>query len=356
MRLARLTSAASLVGLAASCGARTGLDEPCWIPLEREEPAIVFLVQWNAHCDDYGGDCWSGDLFDGRDLFEASRSVLAALVPMLDGIARMGAMPSQTISVDDPIPDLPDGGWNPEWCATPPELAVPIGDLQGALVQRYFSLARWPHGSVNGQGTVLPNLPVVERALLDAGGERTRRFVVLIDSGRRGCPGLPDSSTRIDDSDYAQIRAAFAGLASRGVRTLVVGLRAFTEDGEPFLAQERILNAEAEGGGLARAAGSGDPIQFYDYADLPAVESIVHREIVVPFHCTLYAAEPVTDPTAVELSPIGAGEAPRHDPTRVDGWDFLDDARTTVGLFGAACERTVREGTTYRFLVLGGSC
>ncbi len=288
-RISRLV----LVLLAVGCGARTALDQPCLIPLSRVKPAVVFLVQWNAYCDNTDGDCPPDDLFHGRDLAQVVRFTLSQLIPQLDTIALIGAMPTQTISISDRIDDLPDGGWNPAWCATPSALAVPIGAFHGASIQEYFSVGRWPARSPNGQGTVLPNLPVVEDALLSQGTAATRRLVILIDSGRRGCPGLADSSSTITDANYRQIRELFAQLTSSGLRTLVVGMRSVGASGVPDLTSEARLNAEAEGGGLARHDDSEHPVRFYDYANTRVLTSIIHDQVVVPYYCTLYASTAV---------------------------------------------------------------
>lgn len=347
-----------LAPLALGCGARTGLSEPCIITLEREKPAVVFLVRWNAACDNYRGECFSDNLFQGRDVYQVVRFTLANVVPLLDDIARIGAMPTQTIRYSERVEE-PDGS-REEWCATPPALTVPIGEFHGSLVERYFSLEEWPHGDgPNGPGNTLPNVPVVERALLAAGTARTPRLVILIAAGGGSpffCPGVPDSALDLDDADYARIRAVFAGPASRGVRTLVVGMRRDTMDGWPDLRAEGILNAQAEGGGLPRADDAHYPIRFYDYADVPALEAVLRERVVAPFYCTLYATEPVPDPAAVVMIAPDAGDAPLRDPTHRDGWDFLDGTHRKIGLFGGACERTLSNPGRLSLLVRGREC
>jgi hypothetical protein len=357
--------------LALSCGARTGLSAPCLIPLEREKPAVVFLVEWNAACDNYRGGCSSDSLYEGRDLYEAVRYTLANVVPILDDVARLGAIPTSTVRLVESsrVPDLPDGGDDPAyWCGSPPALTVPIGEGHGAQVERYFSVEEWPHGheGPNGAGGVLPALPIVERALMAAGNARTPRWILLIDNGSRGCTPrfehgctwdlFLDDCTEIDDARYAAIRAVYEALASRDVRTLVVGLRRFTPDGWPYLLQQRILNAEAEGGGLARADDSYYPVHFYDYADVPALEAVLREQIVTPYYCTLYATAPVPDPTTVVMIAPGGGEAPLRDPTHRDGWDFLDTTHRRIGLFGAACDRATSMPARLSLLAAGQEC
>lgn len=345
-----------LAAVASSCGARTELSQPCAIPLEREKPVVVFLVKWDAQCNNERGGCSDEFLYDGRDLIEVVRHSLAHILPVLDDVARIGAMPTQTIRFGDPEPGSgPDGGWDPGWCATPPGLTVAIGEGHGPRVEEYFSPEQWPfERRPNGQGSVLPNLPVVERELLAVGTDRTPRFLILIDSGRCGCPGDPGCSVHFDEADYAEVRARFAALVSRGIRTLVVGMRRFGEpDHWPQLNEIRLLSAEAEGGGLARADDGREPILFYEYTDVPAIEAVLHERIVRPFYCTLYPTAAVRDPDAVVLIAPGGGEAPPRDPTHRDGWDFLDATHGTIGLFGGACERAISSPRRLSLLVPG---
>lgn len=356
MSRVRVASIATCLALttASGCGARTGLREPCAIELDRERPAVAFVVQWNASCHREAGHCPADELFAGRDLEEASRFTLANLVPILDPVARIGAIPTQTIALGDPIQDLPDGGWNPEWCAIPDTFAVPIGENQGASVEAYFAEDRWSIDPPNGQGTVLPLIPLVDRELTRVGTGRTPRWIILVDSGRRGCPDSPDDAVHIDDAAYAEIRDVFATAAGHGVRTLVVGMRAFTADGQPFLAEETILDAEAEGGGLPRSDDGLHPIRFYDYALPSAIEEVLDTELVRPYYCNLYPIAPVPD--MAELSVDDDELPPARDTEHRDGWDFVNAARTSVRLFGPACDRAIASRSSFRFLVHGPSC
>lgn len=332
--------------LFAGCGARTGLDLPWIVHLEREPPAIVFLVHWDAGCDNSVGTCHPSDLYaGGRDYGEAVRFTLAQLVPALDEVALLGAMPSQTLrlGVDGPESEAP--AWpasdSPGWCWTPPELTVPLGAGHGSLVQQYFSHESWPAGigAPNGQGALIPNLPVVESALLAAGTERTDRLLVLIDDGSRGCDEV-DALVVIDERRYAEIAGLYEEMNSHGVRTLVIGIT------KPWPAhyvhsqhQLRVLNAEAEGGGLPREPeDEGNPVFWYDYQDVGALQEVLRREIVMPYWCTLFAIEPIPSEVPVTMISTSGAEVPLRDSTRTNGWDFPDAERTSIGLFGDACE------------------
>lgn len=345
-------AACLLAALAGACGARTALDEPCIVPLERERPAIVFLVEWSAACDNYRGGCAADSLFQGLDQFEVTRLTLGNVLPLLDDVALIGAMPTQTIRYGDPVDD-PDGS-SENWCATTAGLTVPIGEGHASLVERYFSLEEWPHGAgPNGQGAVLPALVEVERALLAAGNHRTPRFIVLIDAGDRGCPGV-DGVLDVDEDVHEAIRAVFAALVERGIRTLVIGMRRFTADGWPFLRQQEILNAEADGGGLARSDDAFYPVWFYDYVDMPAIDEVLHAEIVAPYYCVLHLPRPVPDASAAVMIALDGQDVPRRDSDRVDGWDFLDASR--VGLFGMACERAIASPRSFALRVSATGC
>jgi len=342
--------------LASSCGARTALSEPCIIPLEREPAAVVYLVHWTFACHRGGGRCLDDELLAGRDKFEAIRHSLAYTLEVIDGVALTGAMPTQTIRIEDLIPDLPDGGVNPAWCATPEELTVAIGPNNGSSVQAYFDPAAWSGlRHPNGKGPVLPNLTVVESSLLSEGSARTRRLLILLDTGTRGCYG-PDDSSLIDDAHYAEIRGAFERLADQGIRTLVMGM---TREFEPWQYEVqgplRTLSAEAEGGGLARDPTPDDPGLFYDYADEAAVLPVLHDEIVAPFYCTLYPTEPAPGPANVALISSSGDDLP-HDPSHLDGWDFTDADHTTIRLFGAACDSTIESRASFHLLVQGAEC
>lgn len=342
-----------------SCGARTGLEAPRVVPLRRAAPVIVFLVDWDANCDNAAGTCFADELYDGgRDHYEAVRYALGNIVPMLDDVALIGAMPSQTLRLGVDGPESAAPGWpasdSPGWCWTPGELSVPIGRSHGRVVEHYFSRVSWPVGErPNGQGALLPNLPVVERALFEASTERSRRLLILVDDGERGCGDQLDAGGRIDEARYVGIRDHYARLAERGVRTLVVGLTA------PFSAyavhsehELQILNAEAEGGGLPRVPeDESNPVLWYDYQDERAIQEVLEREIVTPYWCTLFTPEPVHEDARVELISTSANaEAPEYDPTRSRGWDFLDPDGTTLGLFGAACE-AARDGREFALIL-----
>lgn len=342
--------------LASSCGARTALSEPCTIPLEREPAAVVYLVHWTLACHRGDSRCLENWLLGGRDKFEAISHSLSYTLEVIDGVALTGAMPTQTIRLEDLIPDLPDGGVNPAWCATPEELTVGIGPDNGSSLQAYFDPAAWSGlRHPNGRGLVLPNLPVVERSLLRAGSARTRRLLILLDTGGRGCSG-PDYSSLIDDARYAEIRGAFERLADEGIRTLVLGM---TRDFEPWQYEVqgrlRTLSAEAEGGGLARDPTPDNPGLFYDYADEAAVRPVLHDELVAPFYCTLYATEAAPGPANVALISSSGDELP-HDPSHLDGWDFADADYTTIHVFGPACDSAIESRASFHLLVQGAEC
>lgn len=149
-----------------------------------------------------------------------------------------------------------------------------------------------------------------------------------------GGAGLPvggscrmDPSLCLDDTRSADV---LAELFAAGVPTYVIGI-----DGDPDPALSAVLTR------LARAGGRPNPLDpvrgYYSVrrpADLGAAFDRIQSSIE---RCSLSVASP-PPPGAEPILTIDGEDVP-HDPTRTEGWEWIDEADLTMALHGEACRR-----------------
>lgn len=331
------------------CGARTQLNVPCVIALYQVRPAVLFLIEWAGTEGPYTPR--PTYLFTEQDRVAAAMYAVSYAAPALGDVPLIGAMVSQTIRYGDQIPDAPDGSRGPGWCAPTTALGIPIGENHGSELMQYLTSELIPAG----QGQVLADLPFVESQLLAAGGAHTPRFVILIDDGNHGCPG-PDGLVHITPSDFSAIEAQFAVLVARGIRTIVIGMTPQDLSLDDFETEPgfSVMNAEAQGGGVQRP--DAPPFLYYDFADQAAVTSVLQSTIVRPYWCMLYAPAGTASGRDADLIAVSGGRSPARDTTRTNGWDWTDEARGQITLFGPACDAAVNWHQRFEIVLRGAVC
>ena len=349
-------AALAAVALLAGCGAKTDLwmpdvdeDLPCYpqpLALLTIPPDVVFLVDrsgsmnW-ALVDD--NPALPGELSRWQLLEQALAEVLAETDPTM---LRVGAkfFPNRL-------------SWVPGTLEPDPCLVVPGLDLEPApgMFDRLLSFFRSTR-PVGGTPTA-DGLEEVRLRFAGRPRDGGPRFVVLATDGGPNCnehPEVPppdcvctgtpymcdprpvpdgageEVATRncLDEARTIEQIDLIFGL--HGVPVFVIGI--FNPSRPELLA---VLDRMAVAGGRPRSADGGR--RFYNVrepADLRgALDSITSTILRCVFR--VYPAGP-EDPTTVRVT-IDGREV-RHDHLRDDGWDFTNEARTELTLFGAACE------------------
>ncbi len=220
-------------------------------------------------------------------------------------------------------------------------------DLLPAVSQALPILLRFSRTEPNGRTPTWLGVRSVGRYLLGRAAPRRFRAILLATDGAPNCNGALDGARctctalggvgqqQCEDDpslclDDGRTVAEVARLAQQGIPTYVVGIDG---DNQPELIT--VLSQLAVAGGRPNLATAVRP--YYSVRrpeDLPSAFDQIQRQVS---RCVFGVAPPVegtaTADVTLDTQPIA------RDPSRQTGWDWTDDERTTLTLFGAACER-----------------
>ena len=143
-----------------------------------------------------------------------------------------------------------------------------------------------------------------------------------------GNPRPPCSSATLCLDDRRAIDT-IAAAARMGVPVYVIGI---DEDGRADLV--RVMNDMAVAGGRPNPSGATRYYSVRAMADLPRALDTIQRLIAA---CVFRVS--ATPPDLLRVQVEADGTLVAHDVTHVDGWDWIDDSRAEVALFGPACDR-----------------
>jgi hypothetical protein len=164
-------------------------------------------------------------------------------------------------------------------------------------------------------------------AYLSALGGDNPKVILLVTDGAPNC--APGSADPLAD-DTAGAVAAIEAAAALGFPTVVVGVATAgrTEDAA--------LTALANAGGLPRA---GAPAYYTPTSD-GELANLLATAVTAPTACTFSLVAAPNSMTSVDFIDLFAdGIQIPHDPTHVNGWDYINAAHTAVQIFGATCAR-----------------
>jgi len=190
---------------------------------------------------------------------------------------------------------------------------------------------------------------IQKQAMIDLDGSRS---VVLITDGE------PTSCNTTDDNIDSVVAAAKGGAAlAKPVSTYVVGVI----DGK-LAANAANLSKVAVAGGTKRADGCEATNSCFYAVDAKTFETDITKAFkdieMKAFSCTfdvpkLASGAPDFDKVNVSLKKSdGTSSTVAHDPTRADGWEFVEGS-SKVKLYGAACTAVKADTKTQVEIVLG---
>ncbi|MEQ8455306.1 MAG: vWA domain-containing protein [Sandaracinaceae bacterium] len=349
MNLPHLRTAACLLGLAAAsaCGSKTDLaiDPPDAAPPPAEDAGMDAAVTLDSGFDagvDAAPVCVPGIValdpstvevvfvvdrsgsmlaaFDGRppvggerSRWEILESAMGNALSVFDDRIGVGAkfFPSQSIRAEEGPCDVFSG------------LDVEIGPGRAPGVISQFS--RW---NPNGGTPVAVATRQALDALLARADDNNAQFIVVATDGAPTCGESP----RADALEV--IREAHE---EHGVDVYVVGIASTDPEVE-------LLDVMAVTGGRPRP--DSEPRRFYDASDPGLLESLlseITRDLV---QCVFAVPIPPDEDDVVEV--LVSGDSIPRDPTREDGWDWTNERRAQLSLFGEACERAIASGGAVR--------
>lgn len=357
----RLGCLASLA-LLASCGTRTGLELPdasseldaeppmdartdapidAWVPPDSCVPRVIAVEPITAEVmfvlDRSTSMGWAltGPDGPGPSRWSILVDTLRSELPRYDSTSDMGLLL------------FPAGDGGASFCDTSPEPQLaPSPDNSSAMLGIVTSTGP------GGRTPTADALEVARRWFATHPDPSRVRAAVLATDGAPNCnesldsfrcpctggAGLPTGTCRGDPAlclDDRRSVEMLEGMASEGVPTYVIGI-----DGDPDPALSAVLSSLAAAGGRPNPL---DPARGYYSVrrpeDLAAAFSRIQSSIE---RCSFAVAAPV--PPGREPVLTLDGEIVRHDPTRIEGWEWNEDAEQTIELFGGACIR-VQDGT-----------
>jgi hypothetical protein len=211
----------------------------------------------------------------------------------------------------------------PDRC-TVATIPVPVGAGNAAALEQLLSASllatdpNYPSG---------PCVTPIDAAMTEAAADLALAdpmrgdFVLLITDGKQaGCNAANGDAVTL---------AAISGLASKGVRTFVVGFGAAVSTTS--------LDAFARAGGVPNAGG---PNAFYDAADAASLDGALASIAQSTLSCTLQLSSgpPNDDPNLIFVYFDKMPPLVSRDTTHQDGWDY-DPSSRTLTFHGTACER-----------------
>ncbi|TAK31542.1 MAG: VWA domain-containing protein [Myxococcaceae bacterium] len=229
-------------------------------------------------------------------------------------------------------------------------------DLNPGLSQALPVLMRFSRTEPNGRTPTWLGVQSAGRYLLGRAAPRRFRAILLATDGAPNCNGALDGARctctalggtgqqQCEDDpslclDDGRTVSEVARLAAQGVPTYVVGIDG---DNQPELIT--VLSQLAVAGGRPNPATATRP--YYSVrrpADLLSAFDQIQRQVS---RCVF--GVPSAVPPSATVSVTLAGAALARDPDRQNGWDWTDAERTTLTLFGAACDRASSGATSVR--------
>jgi len=352
----RLWVLALLVALlTVDCGARTGPLEPCEIPLEKDRPVVMLLLEHGLGMS-LPGRCNSGPFSSSR--WDAIVESMNLALPALDDALVLGAYVYPV-----PGPDPMGLGVDYEYlCQVDPGAVVP------ARANNTTSVL----AAINGAGRPAGSQPVYEalrlaRRALDAPALNGRsKFIVIANFGASNCNGAISRAAcdcpfeewmcfadvrgrSYGCDDTARVVDLIGGFRRESIDTLVMGLSC----PDPALARYiRNLDAMAIAGGRPRPDG---PYRFYLSTDPEGFRTGLEEALLPLAYCRLQVRgdlRPGEDAVLVDDD----DQQTRADPTRRDGWDWTDRAAGKLEVFGPACRSIAQRRRALRMLTTRSRC
>jgi hypothetical protein len=364
MRRSSFLIAASSLGLGlalASCGSRTGLfgsDEPFTstnggdggtndaqpsLDARPDAPVPCVPGDFDLHAAiaqlmfviDRSGSMAAS--LDGRDprpgeksRWQVLRDGLAQTLTGYDGQIAMGAK------------FYPDITWSPSsQCSTATEVELEPNLGNAASILKVFE------DTIPMGGT--PTADAVRIAADRVSSVRgIARTLVVATDGAPNCnfnhPGSPCVCTSNNPADCQDVAPSTCLDDTRTVATIrevaeqrkvpvyVIGIGSFER--ADF---RRTLNDMAVAGGRPRPDGGDRYYRTQTPAELDGALASIRDGIA---RCTFLTPSAPSDPNAIVVTIDGV--AVTRDPSRTDGWDWVDQSYGTLALFGAACDRAQR--------------
>ncbi|MBL8681298.1 MAG: VWA domain-containing protein [Myxococcales bacterium] len=274
---------------------------------------------------------------EGETYWTALDRALRTVIPQLQGVARVG------------MAFFPRGQFGRDACSADPVAAQPPTEDLARLMREF------PPGPVMNGGT-----PTYEGLLAAATMHRARqvadplraRFVVLVTDGAAGCnfehsldrcvclSGTGDDSCRRPPTypgsclDDERITNLIRLLRSENVSTTVLGLTGASPEPRLVPIYERFLADMALAGGLP----SRGPVPYLRAERRVEIEQSLARPLLEAALCRVVQRD---DRQMQGETLIGGGSSVARDTSRRDGWDWADESRRTIQLYGAACDLAI---------------
>jgi hypothetical protein len=304
------------------CGAKTGLREPCILPLSGTTPAFVLGYETsNATIVWEGNDAFSGPLPPYLEYISCSRAILPALQAHAAIGAIAGPVPTET------MPGV--------YCPNPTSMSQPImlnnadAIINEMVTTRTFSSR--PGNAVTGL------LHVAAQALRALPPQYDPRIIVFMNTGGASCLEPPNNlQTHI---------APLVALTATGIRTMVISNR-------------RPMSFSSQSNELAVAGGmpTGNVAeQFYGSDDPAPIRERLEKELFEPAYCRLRVEAASRGPDGWMLDGDEGFTAAR-DSTHRSGWDWSNPERTRIELFGETCRHIARRRVRPRLVSAVYSC
>lgn len=308
---AALAAACGLHG----CGGRTSLRAPRQIPLEGTRPEVILLLDHSSSMGAYTQD--------GRTYWGALRDALHVVLPPLDDAVAFGSL----------IFPVARSGTRDLFCVTPSDLSVPARLHNATAVLNDVDAS----GAPSGGTPTYEALRVVESYVRAHQNDGVLRFVVL------GTDGIPSCAA----GGVRDVLTVLEEMAREGVQTLVIGIE--PERAAPGSSFSTALDQMAVAGGRPRPEGEGAG-RFYSATTPDEIASVFEETLGSLAYCRLHADLSGVRVEDHQLHARG-GPMPPHDPTHVDGWDWIDQARGEIEIYGASCRRVTQDRVQLYFAV-----
>ena len=247
--------------------------------------------------------------------------------------ALRGALPAFASSIAMGSMHFPSGSLS---CDVRLPLAVPLAVGTAATI-----VARYDADGVTSGTPTTAAVDLAHDLLLARPGTNVSRSIVLATDGAPGCNAALDPRTCTCGStaaptctarnciDDVRTLAAITRARDAGIAVYVIGI---DDPAQPALIDT--LNRMAVAGGRARPEAPGLP-RYYSVrrtADLSEALDTVRRSLSA---CVLRYGGPAAD--AARIAVVVAGVDRPRDPSRTNGWEWNNDERTEVALYGDAC-------------------